>query len=384
MFCRIGSNIVGALPVRYWATLTVFERMRQDTRKRMRNALADLYPAIGNRLPILSLAELPTPVSARTVSVGDRMRRLLIKHDDVTGPLYGGNKVRKLEYLFARARRRAASRIATFGAVGSNHAVATAIYARACGFECTCFLSHQSLKPGLGRALRLHQSLGTEILRLAPAGPARIAQFRKYLQGRSVWVVPLGGSSWLGSVGFVNAGVELARQIDAGEIPSPSRIYVALGTMGTAVGLALGLALAGIEAEVQAVRVTAREFANEDAAARLMKKCASLMHRYDPSIPADLADRTRFVCRNEFFGAGYGRSNEATEAAIAFAGEKLGLGLESTYSGKTMAALLSDLRCGGPDDVMFWNTWNSRPLDIDESLPPDFDVIPREFARYFG
>lgn len=349
----------------------------------MSNALADLHPTIGKRLPIMSLAELPTPVSARTVRIGDRTRQLLIKHDDVTGPLYGGNKVRKLEYLFARAGRRGASRIATFGAVGSNHAVATAIYARASGFDCTCFLSHQSLKPGLGHALRLHQSLGTEVLRLAPSGPARVTQFRKYLQGRNVWAVPLGGSSWLGSVGFVNAGVELARQINAGEIPAPSRVYVALGTMGTAVGLALGLALAGIDAEVQAVRVTAREFASEDAAARLMRKCAGLMHRYDPSIPADLADRTRFVCRNEFFGAGYGRTNEATEAAIAFASENLGLGLESTYSGKTMAALLSDLRRGGPDDVMFWNTWNSRPLDVDDSVPPDFTVIPREFARYF-
>lgn len=349
----------------------------------MSNALADLHPAIGECLPILPLAELPTPVSARTVALGDRKCRMLIKHDDVTGPLYGGNKVRKLEYLFARARRRGARRIATFGAVGSNHAVATAIYARECGFDCTCFLSHQSLKPGLGRALRLHQSIGTEVLRLAPPGPARVSQFRKYLQGRRVWVVPLGGSSWLGSVGFVNAGIELARQIDAGQIPVPSRIYVAFGTMGTAIGLALGLALARVDAEVQAIRVTAREFANEDAATRLLRKCAYLLHRYDPSIPADLADRTRLVCRNEFFGAGYGRTNEATEAAIAFAGEQLELVLESTYSGKTMAALLSDLQRGGPDDVMFWNTWNSRPLDVDESIPPDFDVMPRQFARYF-
>lgn len=349
----------------------------------MSNALAELYPEIGARLPILPLADLPTPVSAHAVAVGDRTCRVLIKHDDVTGQIYGGNKVRKLEYVFARARERGARRIATFGAVGSNHAVATAIYANACHFDCTCFLSHQSLKPGLGRALRIHQQYGTEVLRLARPGPDRLAQFRRYLQGRSVWVVPLGGSSWLGSVGFVNAGLELAHQLRAGAIPLPSRIYVALGTMGTAIGLALGLALAGIDTEVQAIRVTAREFANEDAAMRLMQKCATLLHHYDQSIPADLASRARLVCRNEFFGDGYGRTNEVTEAAIDFAGEHLGLALESTYSGKTMAAMLADLRDGQSDEVLFWNTWNSRPLNIDESQSPDFNVIPREFARYF-
>lgn len=349
----------------------------------MSNALAKLCPEIGARLPCLRLADLPTPLSERSVAVGKRKCRVLIKHDDVTGPLYGGNKVRKLEYILARAEDRGAARIATFGAVGSNHAVATAIYARACGFDCTCFLSHQSLKAGLGRALRIHQQYGTEVLRLARAGPERRAQFRHYLQGRNAWVVPLGGSSWLGSVGFVNAGIELANQVRDNDIPMPSRIYVALGTMGTAVGLALGLALAGLDTEVHAVRVTAPEFANDVAALRLLRKCAGLMHRNDPSIPADLAGRARLVCRDEFFGAGYGRTNETTEAAIGFARERLDLELESTYSGKTMAALIADLRAGGPDDVLFWNTWNSRPLDIDESQPPDFNAIPREFARYF-
>lgn len=349
----------------------------------MSNALAEMYPEIGARLPILPLANLPTPVSSHTIPVGARTRRVLVKHDDVTGREYGGNKVRKLEYLFARARARGARRIATFGAVGSNHAVATTIYARACGFDCTCFLSHQSLKPGLGRALMIHQQYGTEVLRLARPGAERLAQFRHYLQGRRCWVVPLGGSSWLGSIGFINAGIELASQVRAGDIPQPARIYVALGTMGTAVGLALGLALAGLDTEVQAIRVTAREFANEDAAQRLMKKCADLMHHYDRSIPENLASRARLVCRNEFFGDGYGRTNAVTEAAIEFSREQLGLVLESTYSGKTMAALLADLHDGRTDDVLFWNTWNSRALDIDESKAPDFNVIPREFARYF-
>ncbi|MDX1515367.1 MAG: pyridoxal-phosphate dependent enzyme [Woeseiaceae bacterium] len=349
----------------------------------MSNHLSQAYPTLGERLPVIPLADLPTPVSRSDVTVGSSHRRLSVKHDDVTASRYGGNKVRKLEYVLARARARHCRRIATFGAVGSNHAVATALYSGVAGFECTCFLSHQSLKPGLGKALRFHQQHGTEVVRLAIDRPSRIEQFRHYLQNRGVWVVPLGGSSWLGSVGFVNAGLELAAQIGSGELPCPARIYVALGTMGTAAGLALGLALADLPSELHAVRVTAPEYANPAGLQYLIAKTADLMRHYDDAIPADLADCVRVVFRDEFVGAGYGRTTAATDAAIAWADEELDITLESTYSGKTMAAVLHDLGNGFDGEVLFWNTFNSRPLEIDNDLQPDFTVMPREFARYF-
>lgn len=349
----------------------------------MSNHLSHDYPTIGKRLPTLPLAALPTPVSLAKLVLASTEHDIAIKHDDVTGSHYGGNKVRKLEYVLARARDRGAKRIATFGAVGSNHAVATALYAGLCDFECTCFLSHQSLKPELGRALRFHQQHGTEVVHFAATRARRVAMYRKYLQGRDAWVIPIGGSSWLGSIGFVNASLELAAQIRAGEIPAPERVYVALGTMGTAVGLALGFALAGIDIEVQAIRVTDPQYSNEAAAGHLLAKTAQLMHHYDASIPANINANARLICRDEFFAGGYGRSNDVTDAAVKIANEQLNLNLESTYTGKTMAAMLHDLRAGYRAPVLFWNTYNSRPLDIDNSLEPDFDVMPREFARYF-
>ena len=153
--------------------------------------------------------------------------------------------------------------------------------------------------------------------------------------------------------------------------------------MGTAAGLALGLALAGLETRVQAIRVTEERYANRAALDRLITKTSALMRMCDPAVPADLAQRTNIVCRNEFFGAGYGVSNARTEAAMQAAAEQLGLSLESTYSGKAMAALLHDVQAGCDMPVMFWNTYNSRPLEIDNAVDPDFSVMPREFARYF-
>ena len=106
--------------------------------------LASRFPVLNDALPRLSLATLPTPVGVRDCTVDGADRQVTIKYDNLTGERYGGNKVRKLEYIFPLASTRQCSRIATFGAAGSNHALATAIYARASGFDCTCFLSHQA------------------------------------------------------------------------------------------------------------------------------------------------------------------------------------------------------------------------------------------------
>ena len=341
------------------------------------------YPRLDAALGRMDLSDLPTPLSSASLESLQNPRAITIKRDDLSGRRYGGNKIRKLEYLLHRARERGARRIATFGAIGSNHAVATALCAIDAGFECTCLLAHQSLKPGLSRALRIHQSIGTEVVALSGGRTERVATMRRVLQGRGVFAIPMGGSSWLGTIGFVNAGLELAAQIDAGECPPPARVYVAFGTMGTAVGIALGLALAGLETEVHAVRVTDTMYASESGARRLMAKTALLMNRLDPGVPANLAARTRLICRDEFFGGGYGVSNPETDAAVVTAREDLGLGLESTYTGKAMRALLSDLEGGYDAPVLFWNTYNSRPLDVDEDLEPDYSVIPKEFARYF-
>jgi 1-aminocyclopropane-1-carboxylate deaminase/D-cysteine desulfhydrase-like pyridoxal-dependent ACC family enzyme len=349
----------------------------------MSNHLSRAFPLLASRLPYLSLADLPTPVSMRQLAGGSTRHEITIKHDDVTAEDYGGNKLRKLEYLLQQASIKRAKRIATFGTVGSHHAIATALYAKRAGFECTCFLSHQSMQPGLGNALRFHLQNETEIIRFGGDRKKRIATLRKHLQGRNAWVVPLGGSSWYGTVGYVNAALELAEQIRAGELPCPSRLYIALGTMGTAAGLALGFALSDIDIEIHAICITLERYANEPALDRLMNKTATMLNSIDPGIPANLASRTNLRFRKEFLGDGYGRTNDVTERAIEIARDDLDLSLECTYSGKAMAALMHDLDEGVDDPVLFWNTFSSRPMMVDESIEPDFERVPKEFARYF-
>ena len=351
----------------------------------MSDYLAAAYPILGKRLPKIRLADLPTPLEQHVLDTQAGSHSIVVKRDDQSNASYGGNKIRKLEYIFHRALERNAARVATFGSVGSNHALATAIHAKRAGLECTCFLTHQSRTPNIPYALNMHRLLGTEVIRYG-GGVETLPLFRKFLQNRRTWVIPLGGSSWLGVVGFVNAGLELAAQIAAGDAPCPKRIYIANGTMGSVAGLLLGLAVAEVPAEVHAVRVVDRRLSNAGALVRLMHKTAYLLNRFDPSFDLRAPERVQLRWRDEFFADGYAKFDDTTETAVRLARESTGLRLETTYTGKAMAALLHDLQL--PDyegqTYLFWNTYNSSALPVTADRPDSPGNTPVEFYdRYY-
>jgi 1-aminocyclopropane-1-carboxylate deaminase/D-cysteine desulfhydrase-like pyridoxal-dependent ACC family enzyme len=349
----------------------------------MTDYLEKAYPRLAGKLRKQSIASLPTPISHHVIELVVGSRSIAVKHDDQTSPIYGGNKIRKLEYIFQRAKERGAERVATFGAAGSNHALATAIFAREFGMYCTCFLAHQKPAPNIPITLNMHLQLGTELVRYG-GGVNRLELFRRYLQNRKTWVIPLGGTCWLGVIGFVNAGLELAAQVDSGEVAAPARIYIANGTMGSVAGLALGLALANLRTEIHAVRIADNRFVRQEVLNRLMKKTATLLNRFDPTIPAKLADDTNIVWRDDFFAGGYAVADKATKSAVKFAKDNLDLTLDTTYTGKAMAAMLHDLELADADSSnLFWNTYNSRPLPATNTANPPLHGLPDQFERYF-
>lgn len=350
----------------------------------MKDFLAAAYPSLSDRLRKVQLADLPTPVATLKFTTSRGKREVLVKQDNLSSAYYGGNKIRKLEYILQRARERKMRRVATFGAVGSNHALATSIMARQSGFECTCFLGPQKRTANIPRTLNMHRNIGTE---LVPFGNTvdRLATLRRYLHGRRCWVIPMGGSSWLGAVGFVNAGLEIANQIESGDVAMPHRIYVANGTMGSCAGLALGLALARLPIELHAIRVVDHIVASPAAFERLTQKTAMMLRRLDKSIPADLALRTRVCWRDEFLAGGYAATDEITERAVSTGRESLGLAIEPTYTGKAMAALLHDITLPNyaGELYLFWNTYNSQSLPVSNERPDTPENIPEDFMRYF-
>ncbi|MBI2425234.1 MAG: pyridoxal-phosphate dependent enzyme [Candidatus Hydrogenedentes bacterium] len=351
-------------------------------------ALFEHYPGLAQTLAHTPLADLPAPVArwegfARDLDVD----AVWVKCDDVTGAIYGGNKVRKLEFLLGRAVAAGAGAVITFGAAGSNHALATAIYARALGLDACSMLVPQHNAHTVRRNLLRGYAAGA-LLR-HHANKALVAvdvarQIRQYWKkhGHLPHLIPPGGTSPIGIVGYVNAALELADQIAAGELPQPDRIYVASGTMGTCVGLCLGFQLAGLAIPVHAIRVTRPSFSNDERARRLHTATVKHLRAHDASVPEAAFPDAGFVHRHEFYGEDYALYTEASVAAVRRVRETEGVRLEGTYTGKALAALMADAAQGAlhGQKVLFWNTYNSREVE-DGGLM--YTALPEAVHRYF-
>lgn len=352
-------------------------------------ALFERYPRAAGRLPTVELGAWPTPVQpADAAALPGPCGGLWFKRDDVCAQPYGGNKVRKLEFLLAEALARGHESVFTFGVAGSNHALATAIYAERVGLDARLLLTPQSNSSFVGRNLLMGRWVGAEHLHCGSETEARHRARLLALRGPGgrpgAFPIPGGGSSPLGTVGFVNAGLELAAQVRAGLLPAPDVIYLALGTMGTAAGLALGLAAAGLPTRLALVRVVRADIASPRRMRALYHGAARLLHHADPRFPLVPLDRSRIELRHDFIGPGYARFTPEGMAALARAREAFGIKLEGTYTGKAFAALLADLesrRLAGRK-VLFWNTYNSHPLPA-AALAQDYRALPTPFHRYF-
>jgi 1-aminocyclopropane-1-carboxylate deaminase/D-cysteine desulfhydrase-like pyridoxal-dependent ACC family enzyme len=348
------------------------------------------YPRLAERLPHVPLGEFPTPVDELPRPDGmATLGRLFIKRDDRTGRLYGGNKVRKLEFLLADAVRRDAQRVITVGFAGSNHALATAIYARQQGLRCISLLMPQAnagyvrdnLLASAGAGAELHACRSLNALKLAVVAHTARCRLR---DGHRPAFIPAGGSSPLGIAGYVNAAFELQAQVAAGILPEPDCLYVAFGSMGTAAGLALGLRAAGMKTRVVAIRVIGDDLASEARFRRHLAASATFLRDTDPGFPAVEVGADTVRIRNEFLGPGYARFTEAGAEAARALRAACGLPANGAYTAKAFAALLADARAGRLDGqvVLFWNTFNSRSLaPLMAGVGPH--DLPRPFKRYF-
>ena len=336
-------------------------------------------------MPWIPLGRFPTPV-ARVERLLPPSVELWIKHDDASGTAYGGNKVRKLEFLLGEAKARGARRLVTLGAIGSHHVLATAIYGKQAGFAVDAVVFPQPITDHVREQMLADAAAGA---RLHPTGSYLGVPWRVYERRRGddvVWISS-GGSSPIGSLGYVSAGFELLEQIAGGELPPPDVIYVALGSCGTAAGLLVGLAgtpsLPRLDARLVGVRVVDRIVSNERVTRRLAARTAAHLG----SCGEHWFDHFReppFSVEHRFFGGGYGRATPASDNAVARAAA-VGLALEPTYTGKAMAALLADADAGLLDGkrVLFLNTYSSVDLAPLVAGGPGVAALPRLLQRHF-
>jgi 1-aminocyclopropane-1-carboxylate deaminase/D-cysteine desulfhydrase-like pyridoxal-dependent ACC family enzyme len=359
--------------------------------------LFEQYPLLQEKLAYVALGEFPTPVQ-KLERLGTELgvSQLYIKRDDLSGKVYGGNKPRKLEFILGNALRSNAKEVMTFGGAGSNHALATAMYARQVGLKSISMLMPQPNAQYVRRNLLMSHYCGAE-LHLCGAGLESVRNMplvyaattyqllrHRLKKGRFPYFISPGGSSPLGVTGFVNAALELERQITSGETPEPEYIYVACGTMGTAAGLILGLRAVKLGGRVVSVRICSEQYVNTRAMIQLINKTNSLLHSLDASFPKFEFSETDVDIRRDYFGNRYALfTNEGMEA-VSLMRECEGIKLDGTYTGKALAALRHDSKSGSlrGKAVLFWNTLNSR--DFSDAISDlDYHDLPRSFHRYF-
>jgi D-cysteine desulfhydrase len=351
-------------------------------------ALFRARPSLRGRLPRHPLLAEPTPVEPLPLE-GFEAGALWVKRDDRSCPLYGGNKPRKLEFVLGAALARGARRLVTTGALGSNHGLATTILGRDAGVPTTLVLIHQPITPAVQQALRLDAAYGARLVYGANVPGAALQALRvlaaSTLRGERPFLVATGGSSRRGNVGFVSAALELAEQVRAGACPEPAEIFVPVGTGGTLAGLVAGLALAGLRSRVVGVLVTDILPPSPRRLARTARSVLSWLRHLDPALPGARIGPADFDLLKSQLGAGYGAPTEAGRSAVA-AAAACGLRLETTYTGKCLAAIRDRRRGEAPraGPILFWNTFNG--VDVAIRAPADLEAtaLPRLLRRFLA
>jgi len=319
------------------------------------------------------LGDYPTPVEPLP-ALSRPGTAVWVKRDDVSAPLYGGNKVRKLEYVLGDARVRGASTLVTAGAVGSHHVLATATYGRRHGFHVRAVLIPQ---PYTAHArTNLLAELAQELDAIPSAQlTAPLAIARAMRPGS--YFVQVGGSSVLGAMGYVDGARELVAQARAGQLPIPDLVVVTLGSGGTAAGLVAGFALEEVRTRVLAVTVVDPPQIFERYAHILARRCAKLAggRLSRAEVAARLETTSRFV------GKGYGHATDEGRRAMERAAS-WGLTLDTTYTAKSFAALLGRVAEGREANIVYWHTLSSAPMEpllegAPANVPPALERLLR-------
>ncbi|MBX3651077.1 MAG: D-cysteine desulfhydrase [Burkholderiales bacterium] len=323
-----------------------------------------MKPASINRVPLVNTPTALEPLPNLTRHLGGP--ELYIKRDDCTGLALGGNKTRKLEYLLADALKKGADHLITHGAVQSNHVRQTAAAAAKVGMRFTGVLEHRIADPGLdylesGNAF-LSRLLGSHLV-YRPAGDDMGRAMQEVAasllsSGEHPYIIPGGGSTPLGSLGYAQCAEELVQQAATAQLRLDYIIHPT-GSGGTQAGLIAGLECVQSGTKVLGISVKAPREQQESHVHALAQATAKLME-----CVRDI-DRKAVEVNSDYVGPGYGRADAATVEAIELVARLEGVILDPVYTGKAMAGLMDLIRLkrfSGKDTVVFLHTGGAPAL----------------------
>lgn len=345
------------------------------------------------KLPRLTLVTHATPLERlaspeKLALNGLPVPEIWIKRDDLTHPLLGGSKTRKLEYLLGDAISMEKRRLITFGMWGSNHALATALAAKQFGLLAELHLGPQPITSDVKKKLLAMHALGARLvfhpnrfsLALAIAYTSPFNPLGPSSRDPNTYWIPPGGSHPLGCLGYANALLELIEQTK--DKFSRLRVFVPMGTAGTLAGLLVGRWLAQAEDRVEVVGVGIAHglLSNRGLALRLAERTRTLIRSLATDSELRQSSTPNFnhglTYLSQYSPPGYGAASPQVHALVTQAEKEMGLHLESTYSAKAFLAMLELLKqeadqaaprrqpVDGARGNVFWLTYCPHPLDM--------------------
>lgn len=337
--------------------------------------------ALLDRMPKVELGFFPTPFYKLEHLSKEWGVNLYIKRDDFTGMnLFGGNKIRKLQYLIGDAAARGCEYVFTFGATQSNHAMQTVSACRRCGLKPVLYLVAivEPDEEDIRSNLLLDKIMGAEIhiVKMEPgeeesnAEERSVRMAREHMkrleeEGHRCYEVPMGGASPVGSVGFIEGYVELMEQTEKLGI-HPDYMFHGTGTGGTMAGLAAGRVLTGSDTTIVSINVSWKDEGYPERTKELANESLSL-------IGADVkVDAGRDIHTDlNYYLPGYEIPNEAATEAILLLAQKEGLFIDPVYTGKAFAGMLDYIRSQKVpqgSNVVFWHTGGATALFAEKEI----------------
>ena len=300
----------------------------------------------------LNFAHLPTPIE-ELPRLSDHLAgpRILVKRDDQTGLAFGGNKTRKLEFLVAEACDQGAKTLISAGAIQSNHCRQTAAAAARFGFDCILVLSGEMPEHASANLL-LDQMFGAEIVTVADRANRDQTLQETYnkavADGRKPYLVPYGGSSPTGALGYAFAVEEFMKQNIHAD-------WMVFGTSsgGTHAGLVLGQRAFGYQGKVLGISIDESEEWLKNHVSMLASDASEKLGQRIEFTPDEV------LANADYCGAGYGILTDAEREAVKLFAKYEGLLLDPVYTGRAAAGMIDLIRKGffkKDEKVLFWHT----------------------------
>jgi len=318
-------------------------------------------PATLAARPRFALAHLPTPIQPLDrFSKALRGPEIWIKRDDLTGLATGGNKARKLEFLFGDALSKGADAIITAGGPQSNHCRQTAAAAARADLECHLVFGGSSDSPLIGNRF-LDQLLGAQE-HWTPKGTrdAKMTELAHELMdhGKKPYVIPVGGSNSIGALGYVTAMYELNRQLESERLQFDYLVF-ATSSGGTQVGIVVGAKLTGSEAKILPISI---DQIPGDFSAFVLSVAEGVNSELKLGLNLSVDD---MPLNCDYLGQGYGVVGDSEREAITLLARTEGILVDPVYAGRALAGLIDLVRRQRfklDERVLFWHTGGETAL----------------------